>query len=85
MRLRADKLVENYTEAKVPEAGHLSLDELKDILHLHDIPCSSCGKHGGLQNIQNFNLLFDTSIGPAEQTRYVMWNSFEHGCSSTVL
>ncbi|HID41441.1 MAG TPA: glycine--tRNA ligase, partial [Pyrodictium sp.] len=58
-KFRADHLIEERLDIK---AEGLSLEEMTQIIHEHDIRCPVCG--GPLDEVRSFNLLFKTTIGP---------------------
>jgi len=58
---RADHLVE---EELGVDAEGMSPEELEDLIREHDLRCPECG--GELAEVTEFNLMFDTNIGPKE-------------------
>ncbi|RXE55579.1 glycyl-tRNA synthetease [Methanoculleus taiwanensis] len=60
--LRADHIVEEHG---VEGAGALSAEVLK--AKIYELPCPSCGEVMGETDVFNFNLMFETTIGPGSQ------------------
>ena len=68
-RSRADKLLEDYGGLKPDIVAKMSLNEMKTALLEHNISCPSCNtpaETSFINDVQNFNLLFTTSLGPTE-------------------
>ncbi|MFC6863304.1 glycine--tRNA ligase [Halomicroarcula sp. GCM10025817] len=59
---RADHVVEDNTD--IEEAESLPNEEVMAIIADHDIPCPSCGASLAGEPVENFNLMFETNIGP---------------------
>jgi glycyl-tRNA synthetase len=59
---RADHVVEDNTD--IEEAESLPNEEVMDIIAEHDIACPSCGASLAGEPVDNFNLMFETNIGP---------------------
>ena len=59
---RADHLVEDHTE--IENADGMPLDRLADILADEGIVCPSCGATLDEAEVEEFNLMFETNIGP---------------------
>ncbi|WP_049980318.1 glycine--tRNA ligase [Halolamina rubra] len=59
---RADHLVEGATDLEDAEA--LEPEAVADLIAEHDLVCPSCGAALGGQDVEEFNLMFETSIGP---------------------
>ena len=59
---RADHLVEGATSLEDAEA--LEPEEVADLIAEHDLVCPNCGADLGGQSVEEFNLMFQTSIGP---------------------
>ena len=59
---RADHLIED--ETTIEEAESLPIPEVESLVREHDIVCPSCGEPLADQPVENFNLMFQTSIGP---------------------
>ncbi|GGM74509.1 glycyl-tRNA synthetase [Halarchaeum rubridurum] len=67
---RADHLIEGATD--IEEAESLPTDEVASLLDAHDIDCPSCGAPLAGQPVDEFNLMFETNIGPGtSQTGYL--------------
>jgi len=59
---RADHLVEDNTDRE--EAESLSPEEIADLVATHDIACPTCGTPLAGEPVDDFNLMFETNIGP---------------------
>lgn len=59
---RADHLVEDHTE--VENADGFSKERLADIIHEEEIHCPGCGALFTDPDVRDFNLMFETNIGP---------------------
>jgi len=59
---RADHLVEGNTD--IEEAESLPTDEIADLLAEHDVACPTCGAPLAGEPVDDFNLMFETNIGP---------------------
>ena len=59
---RADHLVEDNTD--IEEAESLPTDEIADLLAEHDVACPTCGAPLAGEPVDDFNLMFETNIGP---------------------
>ncbi|GAB7014394.1 glycine--tRNA ligase [Halolamina salina] len=59
---RADHLVEDATDLEDAEA--LDPEEVADLIAEHELTCPACGADLGGQSVEEFNLMFETSIGP---------------------
>ncbi|MEF8800877.1 MAG: glycine--tRNA ligase [Halolamina sp.] len=59
---RADHLVEGATDLEDAEA--LEPDEIAQLVADHELPCPACGAQLADQPVEEFNLMFETSIGP---------------------
>ncbi|MFB6107170.1 MAG: glycine--tRNA ligase [Halobacteriaceae archaeon] len=59
---RADHLVEDHTH--IEEAESYSPEEIADLIAEHDLVCPACGTHLVDQPVEEFNLMFETNIGP---------------------
>lgn len=59
---RADHIVEDNTE--VDEAEAFSNKKIEDLIIEHDLVCPSCGESLTDVEVEDFNLMFETSIGP---------------------
>ncbi|MFB6086343.1 MAG: glycine--tRNA ligase [Halodesulfurarchaeum sp.] len=64
---RADHLVEGQTE--ITEAETFSPAEIEDLLAEHGITCPSCGAALAEEPVEEFNLMFETAIGPGSSNR----------------
>jgi glycyl-tRNA synthetase len=59
---RADHLIEDETD--IEEAESLPIPDVEDLIREHDIGCPSCGEPLADEPVEEFNLMFETSIGP---------------------
>lgn len=59
---RADHLVED--ECDIPDAESLPTADIEALLTEHGIGCPTCGVSLGDERVTEFNLMFETSIGP---------------------
>ena len=59
---RADHLVEDETDLE--EAESLPIPEVEDLIREHDIACPTCGAPLADRPVEEFNLMFETNIGP---------------------
>jgi glycyl-tRNA synthetase len=59
---RADHLVEDNTD--IEEAESLPIPEVEELIREHDLACPACGAPLADQPVEDFNLMFETSIGP---------------------
>jgi glycyl-tRNA synthetase len=59
---RADHLIEDATE--IEEAESLAIEEIEELIREHDIACPTCGAALAGEPVEDFNLMFETSIGP---------------------
>ncbi|WP_436936358.1 glycine--tRNA ligase [Halovenus marina] len=63
---RADHLVEDNTD--IEEAESLSNERIAEIITEEDITCPSCGTALAGQAVEDFNLMFETNIGPGSSS-----------------
>ncbi len=59
---RADHLIEDDTA--IEDAESLSISEVEDLVEEHDLVCPTCGSELAGQPVEDFNLMFETAIGP---------------------
>ncbi len=59
---RADHLVEDATGIEDAEA--LPIPEVEELIADHDLDCPNCGAPLAGQPVEDFNLMFETTIGP---------------------
>jgi glycyl-tRNA synthetase len=59
---RADHLIEDATG--IEEAESLPIPEVEELIREHDLACPTCGAELAGQPVEDFNLMFETSIGP---------------------
>ena len=65
-RSRADHMLEDATGKE--DCGTLSLDELEIEMKANGLldTCKNCGAKGTMTNPRQFNLLFETQVGPLQ-------------------
>jgi glycyl-tRNA synthetase len=63
---RADHLVEDNTD--IEEAESLSPEKIGDLIADHDIVCPDCGTALAGEPVDDFNLMFETNIGPGSSS-----------------
>jgi glycyl-tRNA synthetase len=61
---RADHLVEDH--ADIEEAEALPIPEIEELVRENDIGCPDCGTALAGEPIEDFNLMFETNIGPGD-------------------
>ncbi len=67
---RADHLIEDDTVIEDAEA--LDITEVEELIREHDLVCPACGAPLSGQPVEDFNLMFETTIGPGSgQTGYM--------------
>ena len=59
---RADHLIEDNTD--IEEAEGFDTDQIEALIKEHDLVCPSCGENLSDVEVEDFNLMFETSIGP---------------------
>jgi glycyl-tRNA synthetase len=59
---RADHIVEDNTD--IEEAESMPNEDVMDLIAEHDIECPSCSASLAGEPVDNFNLMFETNIGP---------------------
>ena len=59
---RADHIVEDNTE--IEEAEAFSKEKIESLFEEHDLQCPECGESLVGEEVNDFNLMFETSIGP---------------------
>ncbi len=63
---RADHLIEDSTG--IEEAESLPIPEVEALIEEHDLACPNCGASLAGEPVEEFNLMFETSIGPGSST-----------------
>ncbi|MFB6089427.1 MAG: glycine--tRNA ligase [Halobellus sp.] len=63
---RADHLIED--ETGIEEAETLPIEEVEGLIADHDVRCPTCGAHLAGEPVDDFNLMFETNIGPGSST-----------------
>jgi len=67
---RADHLIEDNTG--IEDAESLPIPEVEGLIRDHDLVCPNCGTPLAGEDVENFNLMFKTQIGPGDgQTGYL--------------
>jgi glycyl-tRNA synthetase len=64
---RADHIVEDETDLE--EAEGLSTEKIEEIFRENDLKCPNCGESLAGEKVEDFNLMFETSIGPDDSQR----------------
>ncbi len=59
---RADHLIEDNTE--IEEAESFSKSKVENLIKDHELECPSCGESLADVEVEDFNLMFETGIGP---------------------
>ena len=59
---RADHIVEDNTD--IEEAEAFSKQKIESLFEEHDLECPSCGESLAGEEVDDFNLMFETNIGP---------------------
>ncbi|SDF26824.1 glycine--tRNA ligase [Halorientalis regularis] len=63
---RADHIVEDNTD--IEEAESIAIDDIEDIIAENDLVCPSCGTDLAGEPVDDFNLMFETNIGPGSSS-----------------
>ncbi|WP_134672443.1 glycine--tRNA ligase [Halorussus marinus] len=63
---RADHLVEDNTE--IEEAESIPIPEVETLIADHDLRCPNCDAELAGQSVEEFNLMFETNIGPGSSS-----------------
>jgi glycyl-tRNA synthetase len=63
---RADHLVEDNTE--IAEAESIPISAVEDLIADHDLVCPACGTALAEEPVEEFNLMFETNIGPGSSS-----------------
>lgn len=61
---RADHLVEDNTD--IEEAEGFSTEKIAEIISENELVCPACGEELGGVEVDDFNLMFETNIGPGD-------------------
>ena len=64
---RADHIVEDNTE--IEEAESFSKEKVETLFEKHDLKCPVCGESLVGEEVDDFNLMFETNIGPGDSQR----------------
>ena len=60
---RADHLIEDAV-ADIEDAEALGVETVEELIGEHDLACPTCGADLAGEPVEDFNLMFETSIGP---------------------
>jgi len=60
---RADHLIEDAVEG-IEDAEALGIERVQELIADHDLACPTCGAALAGEPVEDFNLMFETSIGP---------------------
>ena len=60
---RADHLIEDAVE-EIEDAEALGIERVEELIREHDLACPTCGADLAGEPVEDFNLMFETSIGP---------------------
>ncbi|MFB6204937.1 MAG: glycine--tRNA ligase [Haloglomus sp.] len=63
---RADHLVEDNTD--IEEAESIPIPEIEALIDEHDLGCPTCGTALADEPVEDFNLMFETNIGPGSSS-----------------
>ncbi|WP_435177497.1 glycine--tRNA ligase [Halorussus sp. AFM4] len=63
---RADHLIEDNTD--IEEAESIPIPEVEELIREHDLECPSCGAALAGEPVEEFNLMFETNIGPGSSS-----------------
>ncbi len=65
---RADHLVEDDPDSEVEDAEALPNEEVGELIAEYDIDCPTCGAALAEEPVTDFNLMFETNIGPGSSS-----------------
>ena len=65
---RADHLVEDHPDSTVADAEALPIPEVETLFSEYDVTCPDCATALTDQPIEDFNLMFETNIGPGSSS-----------------
>ena len=65
---RADHLVEDAPGSTVEDAEALPIAEVEELFEAYDISCPTCGSALAGEPVDDFNLMFETNIGPGSSS-----------------
>ncbi|WP_132059228.1 glycine--tRNA ligase [Halorussus amylolyticus] len=63
---RADHLIEDNTD--IEEAESIPISEVEDLIADHDLRCPNCDAELAGVPVEDFNLMFETNIGPGDSS-----------------
>ncbi|PSH00120.1 MAG: glycine--tRNA ligase [Nanohaloarchaea archaeon SW_4_43_9] len=64
---RADHIAEDHTG--IDEAEGLSIEKIEQLFEEHNLECPECGEGLAGEKVEDFNLMFGTSIGPGDSQK----------------
>ncbi|PSG99437.1 MAG: glycine--tRNA ligase [Nanohaloarchaea archaeon SW_7_43_1] len=64
---RADHIREDQTG--IDEAEGLSIEKIEQLFEEHNLECPECSENLASEKVEDFNLMFETSIGPGDSQR----------------
>ena len=65
---RADHLVEDHPDSDVEDAEALPNADVADLITEYDVACPTCGASLSGEPVEDFNLMFETNIGPGSSS-----------------
>ncbi len=65
---RADHLVEDHPDSAVEDAEALPNEEVADLIAEYGVACPTCGAALAEEPVEDFNLMFETNIGPGSSS-----------------
>ncbi|MFC7058571.1 glycine--tRNA ligase [Halovenus salina] len=65
---RADHLVEDHPDSTVEDAEALPNEEVGELIAEYSIDCPDCGTALAEEPVEDFNLMFETNIGPGSSS-----------------
>ncbi|USZ66788.1 glycine--tRNA ligase [Halorussus salilacus] len=63
---RADHLIEDATD--IEEAESYPIEEVEELIREHDLRCPTCDAELAGEPVEDFNLMFETNIGPGSSS-----------------
>jgi glycyl-tRNA synthetase len=63
---RADHLIEDETD--IEEAESFPIEEVEELIREHDLRCPNCDAELAGEPVEDFNLMFETNIGPGDSS-----------------
>jgi len=73
-RFRADSIIEDFMAEQGTPGGldGWTFDQMKQYVDENKMPCPKCGKHD-FTDIRQFNMMFKTHVGPADDNKSVVY------------